>query len=182
MYLLYVDESGDPNGWDNQKNFVLAAVAVHEGQVSPLTKALDAIQAKYFPEVSIPIAFHAVDIHAGKGRFKDVNKDIRMNLMKEIYEFISAIAYPRLIAFATCIDDTALPSARETIDITLGDVCSRFNIFLKRLYARDTPSKGLMIVDRAHEEQYREFASPFPSARHQIWSAWECSRHSLLRN
>lgn len=156
-----MDESGDPNGWDNQKIFVLAAVAVHEGQVSQLTKSLDAIQTKYFPQVSLPIAFHAVDIHGGKGRFKDMDKETRANLMKDIYSFIASVAYPRMIAFGTAIDDSALKSPAETIDVTLGDLCSRFNIFLKRLYEVGTPSKGLMIVDQSHEDQYRRLLHLF---------------------
>jgi hypothetical protein len=161
LYLLYVDESGDPNGWENQKIFVLGAIAVHEGQVTTLTERLDKIQAKYFPSVSLPIAFHAVDVHGGRGRFDHVDKETRMKLMKEIYEFIASIGYPKLIALATCIDDTAITSAGETIDKTLDDLCSRFNIFLRRLYANGTPSKGLMIVDQAHEEQYRQLLHLF---------------------
>jgi len=30
MYLFYIDESGNPNGWDTQDNFILGGVAVHE--------------------------------------------------------------------------------------------------------------------------------------------------------
>ena len=44
MYLLYIDESGDPGAWSDN-NFVLGAVAVHEGQVFHLGKRLDDIRS-----------------------------------------------------------------------------------------------------------------------------------------
>ena len=32
MYVVYLDESGDPNGWNNNQNhFILGGMAVHEG-------------------------------------------------------------------------------------------------------------------------------------------------------
>ena len=40
MYILYIDESGDPYSWDEQNHFVLAGVAVHEGQVRNITSKL----------------------------------------------------------------------------------------------------------------------------------------------
>ena len=36
MYLLYLDESGDPNSWQQYDTFVLAGVAVFEGAINQL--------------------------------------------------------------------------------------------------------------------------------------------------
>ena len=41
MYILYIDESGDYNNWEENKNFVLAGVAVHEGQIGKISGRLD---------------------------------------------------------------------------------------------------------------------------------------------
>ena len=54
MYLFYLDESGTPNGWNRQKHYVLGGVAVFEGQISRISSALDALQAKHFPNIRIP--------------------------------------------------------------------------------------------------------------------------------
>jgi hypothetical protein len=59
MYLFYVDESGVPTGWQQQDSFVLAGIAVHEGQVWRLSRQVDDIQSHHFPEISVPIELHA---------------------------------------------------------------------------------------------------------------------------
>ena len=33
MYILYLDESGNPEDWSQNRNFVLAGVAVFEGEI-----------------------------------------------------------------------------------------------------------------------------------------------------
>ena len=53
MYILYIDESGDSYYWNEQNHFVLAGVAVHEGQVRNITSKLDEIQNKFFPDINI---------------------------------------------------------------------------------------------------------------------------------
>jgi hypothetical protein len=73
MYILYLDESGDPNSWQQNKNFVIAGVAVHEGQITLISQRIRAIQEKYFPGISVPIEFHATEIRNGKGIFSDFN-------------------------------------------------------------------------------------------------------------
>jgi hypothetical protein len=70
MYLFYLDESGTPNGWQEQNHYVLGGVAVFEGQLNRISSTLDALQTKHFPNIRIPIAFHASEIRRGKGQFK----------------------------------------------------------------------------------------------------------------
>lgn len=60
MYVIYLDESGDPNGWNNnQDHFILGGLAIHEDWISRLGTALDDIQAAFFPDISIPLKLHA---------------------------------------------------------------------------------------------------------------------------
>ncbi len=58
MYILYIDESGDPYSWDEQNHLVLAGVAVHEGQVRSITSKLDEIQNTFFPDININLHLH----------------------------------------------------------------------------------------------------------------------------
>ncbi len=55
VYLFYLDESGDPGGWNQFDDFVLAGVAIHEGQVRRLSERLGAVQRRFFPSL---IALH----------------------------------------------------------------------------------------------------------------------------
>jgi hypothetical protein len=62
MYLLYVDESGDPNN-TTENHFVLGGVAVFERQIYHLNEALNELQRQYFPTVNNTIEFHASDMY-----------------------------------------------------------------------------------------------------------------------
>lgn len=142
MYLLYLDESGDPGVWFNQNNFVLAGVAVHEGQVHSLTKQLDTVQAKFFPHISPPLAFHATDVHNGKGHFRDLSPQNREELMKAVYGIIGQTQFPFLIAYGTTIDISAAGDFDSTLEAILSDITNRFNIFMRRQYDYGLPTKG----------------------------------------
>ena len=44
---------------------------------------------------------------------------------------------------------------------TFEDVLNRFSQFLDRSYSHGQPNKGLVIIDQAHREQYRESFTEF---------------------
>ncbi len=57
MYLLYLDESGNEND-PNDRYFVLGGLALFERQTFFLTRDIEAIQDKHFPNHP-PVPFHA---------------------------------------------------------------------------------------------------------------------------
>ena len=161
MYLLYMDESGDP-GFGNNNNFVLAGVAVHEGQVFQLGKKLDDIQSQFFPTWNVPIGFHATEIRGGKNQpFKQLSPSNRTLLMSKIYDCVSASGFPQLVAFATVMDASTAQNPHRVLHDTFQDVLQRFNIFLTRLFGMDLANKGLAIIDQAHQPRYRELFADF---------------------
>lgn len=134
MYILYLDESGDPNAWDIQSHFVLGAVAVFEGQVRNLADQLDNIQRQFFPERQIPVAFHATDIRGGHGAFPKLPPQTRQRLMDSIYGCLEAARFPHLVAFSTAMHVSAVVSPEQALRETFQDVCLRFNRFLTRMF------------------------------------------------
>jgi hypothetical protein len=161
MYLLYIDESGDPHGWSAQKNFVLGALAVHEGQVYRISKLLDDIQNHYYPDRAVPIGFHATEVRGGRGIFRELRPNIREQLMTEIYQCITNSKFPTLIAFATVMDASFAKNPDQVLHDTFQDVCQRFNMFLVRQFNFGQPNKGLLIIDAAHQERYRQLVADF---------------------
>ena len=66
MYILYVDESGDPTN-ANDQHFVLAGIAVFERQTHWLSQQLDSLETEIFgvPDAAKPQAFpRPVEFHA----------------------------------------------------------------------------------------------------------------------
>ncbi len=161
VHLVYIDESGDPFGWNNQSNFALAGIAIHEGQIQYLSEKMSAIQQEFFPAVRIPIIFHAEEIHGGHGRFRSITQDTREKLMQRVYNLIGSLRFPNTAVFATDIDDTYLTNKNLALDLVLEDLANRFNIYSMRLHKRDITSKGLFIIDQAHESRYRELILKF---------------------
>lgn len=161
MYILYLDESGNPDGWNSQKNFIIGGIAIHEGQVDALSKQIDVVQAKYFPQVSFQINLHAHEIQAGVGHFQSLGSTKQLELLKDVYSVIQAGRYPNFTIFATDMDISMAVNGYQTVYDTFQDICKRFSIMLDRFYNRGSPTKGLLVIDEAHEKQYREMLREF---------------------
>jgi hypothetical protein len=152
MYLFYVDESGSPSGWKDQDNFVLGAVAVHEGQVRRLSEELDNVQHRFFPSIRVPIEFHTYHIRAGKGRFRSLDRNQQAALLDALYDVVACAGFPNLIAFITAIHVTAVSESAQALRDSLEDICQRFNTFLLRQHKAGYTNKGIMIMDRSGRE------------------------------
>ena len=161
LHILYLDESGDPQAWQLQKHFVLGGVAIHEGQVQSLAKQLDDIQARFFPDMHVPVIFHATDIRNGKGIFRDLIPNRREQLLNALYQAMSTAKFPNLVAFATAMHVSVAQSPDQVLHDTFQDICQRFNTFLVREFKSGRPTKGLLIIDRAHAERYRQLIADF---------------------
>lgn len=164
MYIVYLDESGVPNGWNNQNHFVIGGIAVHEGQIWHLSEALNKIQSKFFPDIPTPIKFHATDINSGKPtRFRELPENHRQDLLQDIYDFIASIEYPNAVLFATAMHITAVRNPEQALRDTFEDVVQRVNTFLVRMNNIGNPQKGLLIIDKATstEDKYRTLITEF---------------------
>lgn len=164
MYVVYLDESGDPNGWNNNQNhFILGGLAVHEGQIGRVSAILDEIQAAFFPEISIPLKFHAVDLYNGRERFRDLTEQGRQELLDAIYDALGELHYPQVNLFATAMHISAVADADQSLRDTFEDVVQRVNTFLVRLHNQGNPQKGMLIIDRSQstESRYRTLIAQF---------------------
>jgi hypothetical protein len=162
MYLFYLDECGDPNSWINDNNFILAGVAIHEGQVRGLSDKLDAVQERFFPGIRIPMELHAYHMHSGKERFRHMPPDQRIALLDSAYRVIADAHFPNLIAFITAIHVSAVTTPGQALTDCLEDICQRFNTFLVRQFNARHPDKGLLIMDRSgRDARVRELMGQF---------------------
>ena len=164
MYIVYLDESGNPGSFRNdQDHFVIGGIAVHEGQIRRLSDRLDNIQTQFFPEISIPLKFHATDINSGRGRFRNIPAIDRQLLLDSLYEVIAESLYPHAVLFATAIHITAVVSAEQALRDTFEDITQRINTFLTRLHRSGNTQKSLLVIDRSDETEgkYRTLISDF---------------------
>ena len=164
MYVVYMDESGNPTGWNNnQDHFVIGGIAIHEGQIRRLSSRLDQIQSEFFPEITLPLKFHATDINTGHDRFRKLAAADRQRLLDAVYSVMADERYPHAVLFATAIHITAVASAEQALRDTFADITQRINTFLVRLHRGGNPQKALLIIDRSEgtEGKYRTLISDF---------------------
>ncbi len=165
MYVIYLDESGTPNGWNNnQDHFVIGGIAIHESHIQQLSEAINKVQTKYFPDISVPIKFHATDINSGANRFRrELTKPQLQMLLNEVYDIIANAEYQDVVLFGTAMHITSVHNSEQALRDTFEDMVQRINTFLVRLNRAGDTQNGLLIIDRASytETKYRTLISEF---------------------
>lgn len=162
MYLLYLDESGDTSNYQEQAHFVIAGVGIYEFRIDILAKRLRETQRQYFPQINIPIVFHATDIHAGKGIFRTLTKETREKLLVDLYNIINEHRFPNVVVFGAVIGLEDARTPNKDRNSVFEEVVCGFNTFLVENYRtarasnRGFGNKGLIIIDKNREEQYKQ--------------------------
>lgn len=173
MWVMYVDESGTPSG-TAERYYVLAGVAVFERSMLGLSRALDAIQAKYIPEQYDPVEFHASELRSPRGGswWRDgVTRQIRESILTEIGTAIgnpSFLAWVRL--FGIAIQKAFLKDNSQAIyDRALSELCRRFDVFLQREYRRTGQQQyGMLIFDQSRlQNETRALMERFHTGQHE---------------
>ena len=149
MHILYLDESGTHDA----RCFVVAGIAVFERRTYYLARDLNQLQARYFPDDTGPIPFHASALHAPEGRvpapFDQLTPAQRRNLLSDIYQ---VIADSDVRIFAIAMEKVAI--SENPYERGFEEIVSRFDRMLNRIYQeRDDQQRGLIVVA---ESSYRE--------------------------
>lgn len=159
MYILYVDESGDPTN-QNDQNFVLAGIGVFERQTYWLSQKLDALEIELFgahnpgtPQpFSRPVEFHASAINARKvppwdGMTAQQSKDVLGRLAAVVADSHESTVLFGIVAHRPSI------AMDDPVTLTFNEMTSRFDLFLARLHAKGDTHRGLMVFDESRHEQ-----------------------------
>lgn len=152
MHLLYLDESGNEDD-PSDRHFVLAGAAVFERVTFFLSNDLDDLKTRRFPGTP-PIEFHASAMRKGKDFWRDVDRNIREDLLQEIAGVICKTGGPSLTLFAAVVEKSAAVYGEDAVKRAIEEVCSRFDMFLKRLYQdQNDPQRGLLIFSQGRFDQ-----------------------------
>jgi hypothetical protein len=163
MYLLYLDDSGNPDD-ASDRYFVLGGCALFERQTFYFRNALEGIQQAHFPEEP-PVPFHASEIRSGTGFWRRVSEDTRDVVLEEISGAFANVRSPGLVLFAVAIRKNAECHGEEAVRLATEDICKRFDIFLmRRANEHDDKQRGLLVFskgkyDRRSKLWVREFRS-----------------------
>ncbi|HEX3658119.1 MAG TPA: DUF3800 domain-containing protein [Pirellulales bacterium] len=152
MYLLYVDESGDP-GPSGSRFLILGAAALFEGKWLPLERDLRALIDKFFPVDPKPLEIHLAELRKGKKEYRRLNPAQRISLIDEFCQLALNLLSIELVMFTVIADKPhwfASNPGKTGDDLyaeMFEDLSSRFDLFLRRRYAENSPNKGIIIAD-----------------------------------
>ncbi len=143
MHIAYLDESGTQKG---ARYFVLAGFIVFERNTLYLARALDQIQARYFPGYSETAVFHAAALRAPSKRvpppFNLLTQEERFQLISDVYQVILD-SHARIITVA--IEKAAIDG--DPYERGFEEIVSRFDYFLGRIRReRGEDQRGLIVV------------------------------------
>ena len=139
----------------------MAGIAVHESQIYSLGKKLASVQLKHFPEIPAPIAFHAEEIHGRKKLYRNMHPDAREQLLTDLYKTITDNRFPLVSVFGAVINADAVKNATQARSDTFEECISSFNSFLVVQHRLEKTNKGLIIIDKNREEQYKQLLDDF---------------------
>ena len=172
-YLLYLDESGNPEDPED-RHFVIGGLAVFERVTFWLNKAVDDVQAKHFPGRP-PIEFHASHIRAGKGFWRGVEEPVRDAVLQDLACGISAANDPGVRLFACIVEKTSALYGDDAVKSATEQVCKRFDTFLaRRANESNDKQRGLLVFA---ESAYKPRAKTWVRGFRELGTKW-----GILRN
>ncbi len=148
MYLLYIDESGQPSS----DYFVLAGVALYETDTYWLADALDRLQREFFPDFQEAIPFHASEIRSKHhAPWTQLSSEQQHQVLDALYK---VIADSRSTLFGIAIERGCLKEGEGTYQFAFESMVKRFDGFLIRRYKQlGEPQRGLVIVAESQLQQ-----------------------------
>ena len=146
MFILYVDESGDP-GSKGTRHQVVLGVAVHELQIAAInTQITQAIQA-HLPSKLHGTNLHATDLKSGKKAFRGISFEIRRKVIGDIFEIANHVAAKGIGLFASVVTKANLKPGEDSYQVALEDVYNRFDWFLKECKKSHGEQRGIVVVE-----------------------------------
>jgi hypothetical protein len=166
VYILYLDESKSDNSV-----FVLGGIALHESLLKRVSGDLDEIQRRYLPGY---VELHTRKMLGPSGHFHKMPQRTREAMIGEVASLIVQLTKgDQGAAFAVAVD---AGTKSDPLEFAYANVCSRFDIFLKRQNDSGNPTTGIVIVDEAPHQKVLEAAMRL---YHEQGTPWRDSNRNL---
>lgn len=153
LHLFYVDESGsvaDPS----QKYFVLAGVAIFERKTHWVEQDLNAIATKFNAVNPHNIELHGSPMRSGRDGWKAHPLADRLAAIKDALQHGVANHHPKGVRLFGAVVNKAALAGDDPVVHAFEQITSRFDMFLRRLYAKHSdPQRGIMVFDKSSTEQ-----------------------------
>ncbi|AMD58717.1 hypothetical protein AWN88_00600 [Agrobacterium tumefaciens] len=164
MHLLYLDESGHSHD-PSSDFFVLAGFSIFERQTHWLEAQIDPVAARFSSTNPREIEFHGNPMRSGNGIWKGVPPNDRVQAVVDI---LSLLADKQLqLKVYACVIEKKLVSPNDILARSFEEVATCFDGYLKTLYKKKNPQRGLVILDKSnYEEKIQTLSHVFKHVGH----------------
>lgn len=148
MYLLYVDESGEPSNQDEQY-FVLGGISIYENNAFFLSEAFDRVQEKWFPKATSSIEFHSSKIYNhNEEPWRSMSRENRQAVFIDLCDALDSVSPKALNLFAVAVHKNSFPN-ESPVEKAFHELCGHFDSFVSQSNLKSTNDKnrGLMVLD-----------------------------------
>ncbi len=183
MFLTYIDESGKPSPNDEEKEYVLASLTIHESEYKKAEKLLDGVKKKFFPNMNPKdLEIHAMDILSGKKQFQGLDVSVRLALLEDVLSIVSELectinctVFRKELLKDWSEDDINYTSFKYLFE----RLCRTHDTLNSQLRNknRDYPQYGLIFMDHIQETVDRRIKEKF---RKMMGSGTEYVKNSYL--
>jgi hypothetical protein len=159
VYILYVDESGDPANPDEQ-TFVLGGIAVFERQTHWLSQQMDALEVEVFgpppgpgevSPIARPVEFHASSIYSRRDPPWDaLGSPQSAAVLRKLADLV-ADCHETCALFAVVVHRPSYPD-EDPIVFAFNELVRRFDLYLVRRHNQGDTQRGLMVFDESRHE------------------------------
>jgi len=153
MHLLYLDESGSVAD-AGQRYFVLAGLSVFERSTHWIEQELNQIALRFAPDPNHPydIELHASPMRNGRAGWRAHPVASRLQALKDALASVPR-HHPRDVRLFAAVLCKQNFSGQDIAQEAFTQVCSRFDLFLMRLYHnRSDKQRGLILFDKSSTE------------------------------
>lgn len=161
MYLLYVDESGDPGPAGKGEHLVLAGLIIHESRWPECFRILKQLRVALRDEYGIKrnAELHANNNIAGRGALWGRRWSVaeRIRLFQLVVEAVTQM--PSVRTINVCVRKTAKQfegqPGRRVYEKAWTLMLQRFHNYIDRARPRGRTDSGMVIHDSGHEVEIR---------------------------
>jgi len=160
MHLLYLDDSGSAAN-KNEDYFVLGGISVYEAQAHHFTQEMDKLAETIDAGNPHKVEFHASEIFSRrKSPWKGMDKTEAKGIIKAILEIVKK-SWNTANIFSCAVHKASFPG-RDPVELAFEDLCSRFDIYLRKLSSEGDRQRGILILDETtHETTLQKMARDF---------------------
>jgi hypothetical protein len=164
VYLLYLDESGHSHD-PNTEFFVLAGFSIFERQTHWLEGQIDPVAARFNTINPRDIELHGSPMRSGKDGWKGVPPQDRVQAVVDILNLLSNRQLG--LRVYACVIEKKLLNPNDILATAFEDVASCFDDYLRSLYYKGDPQRGIVILDKSnYEEKIQSLSHVFKHIGH----------------